>query len=326
VTVATTGGNGGVVGLEDIRPSDLRIPRLKINHPEGMFIDPLTQMEYPKLTIIVLGAVRGRVKWHKIVEQGDTPQCKSPDDEHGFPTVDEELAKRLRFPWEDSNFDPNDFPPDESGRIVLPCRKCIFTRWGDNKVPPPCTESLTLPLLYSVDGPDSDEWNPALWTVQKTSIKPAQNYIGPFAQRKVPTFVAMAEVTLNVQTRGTNKYSVPKIRQLGPTDRDDHEGFANQYLMTRNYLRQFPGGGAIEEELPQTSDNTNTPAPTAPAATASAPVTPPATATPPPTPEPVPVPAPAAAPVAPPVQTTQTTPAPVSPAAPAGDDDDDLPF
>jgi hypothetical protein len=255
--------------------------------------------------------------------QGDTPQCKSPDDEHGFPTIDEELPKRLRFPWEDSNFRLEDQELDEAGRIILSCRKCIFTKWGDNKTPPPCTESLTLPLLYSVDGPDSDEWNPALWTVQKTSIKPAQNYIGPFAQRKVPTFVAMAEVTLNVQTRGTNKYSVPKIKQLGATDRDDHEGFANQYLMTRQYLRQFPGGGAIEnEEMPEASDNTNTPAPTAPAATASVPVTPPATTTPPPTPEPMP--APAAAPTPAPVQTTQPTPAPA--ASVPDDSDDDLPF
>lgn len=318
MTVATTGAGSPPVGLEDIKPSDLRVPRLKIRHADGVFVDPLTNLDYPKLWMVVLGAVRARVMWNRKVEAGDSPQCKSPDDENGFPAINEDLPKRLRFPWEDSNFDPNSQTVDEAGRIVLPCKKCLFTKWGEGKTPPRCTETLVLPVLYSVDGPDTDEWNVALWSCQKSSIKVAQGYISGFAQRRVSTFTSICEVNLKQQSKGTNVYSVPSIRQLGPTPQMDQEGFARQYLNIREYLRRFPGGGAVEddEELPPASDNTNIPAPTAPAAAPSATVTaePPTPA--PPTPEPV------SEPVATP------TPAPVSTPEPAAldDDDDGLPF
>lgn len=328
MTVATTGGSGGVVGLEDLRASDLRVPRLKIAHKDGAFVDPLTGVQHTKLTLVVLGVIRGRVMWNPEVLDGDVPQCKSPDDEHGFPTIDEELPGRLRFPWADSVFNKADQEPDPEGRIVLSCAKCNFTKWGENKKPPRCTEVATLPVLYTDDedpGPDS-EWNVALWGAQKTALRPVLNYVSAFAARKVPTFTAMVEVTFKVNTRGSVVYSVPILKQLGATPSEDYEGFASQYIMIRDFQRRFPGGGVIEEELPATSDNTNTPAPTAPAAATHAPAVPSVTVTPePPTPAPA-APASVATPAA--VPTPAPTPAPASAPVPesTGEDDDELPF
>ena len=325
MTVATTGGTGsGIVGLEDIQSTDLRVPRLKIKHAEGVFVDPMSGAEYDKLHMIVLGMVRQRTMWNKSVESGDVPQCKSPDAENGFPNIDEEKPGRVRFPWRESNFNRDDYTPDEKGRIILPCKSCVFTKWGD-KTPPPCSEVATLPVLYSPD-PENEGWGVALFSCQKSSLKPAMAYISSFVQRRVPIFSNEVVVTLTTATRGSVVYSTPKFKQGDLTDAADHEDFAFQYNQIREYLRRFPGGGGDQdnsEDLPETSDNTHTPAPGSPAAAATPPSTPaappsdpwatgPSGAPPVSTPAPA---APAAPPVAPPTASTSST-----------EDDDDLPF
>ena len=327
MTVATTGGNPAIpTGLEDIRPEDIRMPRLKIVHDQGHFKDPLTGETFDKLVCVILGIVKQRVMWDKDVLDDDVPQCKSHDFEYGVPNIDDELPGRLRFPWGRSVFSQTDFAPDENGRIILPCAKCNFKNWqgkSGDRTPPPCSEQFTMPMLYNTEGdPDADAWATGILTLQKTGLKPATNYMSAFVQRKQPMFNVFTEITLTQQSRGTVTYSVPRFAQLGPTPPEDRISWGQQYQEIRTFLRS--GGSLADlgtEEEYEASDNTNTPAPTAPAAAQAFPA--------------------AAAPVASaPVQQeasaspveTSAPPAPTAEAPPqaapsaATDEDDDLPF
>ena len=306
MTVDTTSGSAlagynpddfGDVGLEDIGAGDVVIPRLSIIHADGVFQDNLSKAQFPKLQVILLGLVKQRIMWDKEVDEGDKPMCKSPDFEHGFPQVNPEVKADKRFPWAKSNFNEGDFPAGGptslAGHVTLPCNSCIFKEWdkGDWKQPP-CTEQHTYPLLYA----DGEEWKPAILTLQRTGIKPSRQYISAFAQSRTPTFTAITELSLTLQSRGSVKYSVPVFKKLDTSDRNFWSEYANQYRGIREYLRQPPRSEAEEGEVVATSSNVNT-APSGPPA--SAPAAPAAAAAPAPTP---------------------------APAASAPVDDDDLPF
>lgn len=309
------------VGLEDIGVGDVVIPRLQIDHPKGVFRDNLSKAEYDKLTVILLGLVKQRVMFDDDVKDGDKPQCKSPDFEHGFPNMNLDGAQRKEtwFPWDKSNFEPGNFPAENglNGLVTLPCATCIFNQWdkGDWKQPP-CAEQHTYPLMYSPDNGES--WVPALLTVQKTGIKPSRQYISSFAQSKTPTFTVFTEITLQQFSRGTVTYSVPIFKRNGPTDRNEWNEYATQYRAIREFIRQPPRRSDEDDATPDVQPDTNENAPPA-AAAAPAPVPPPPPA------QPV-APAAPAQPAQPqPVAAAVTAaPAAATPAAPA--DDDDLPF
>lgn len=329
MTVATHSGGGSVAkydpaeygedtGLEDVGVGDVMIPRLRIEHAEGKFKDSLSGAVYDKLTVVLMGLVKQRIMWAEDIEDGDQPLCKSPDHDHGFPNVNTEIKKDKQFPWAKSNFDPADarsleLAPGESkahpngwssnGLPILPCSSCVFQQWdkGDWKVPP-CAEQHTYPLLYSPDG-TGESWTPALLTLQKTGIKPSRQYISSFAQAGNPMFTVFTELSLSLQSRGSVKYSVPVLKRLGPTDRDDWRDYADRQRSIRAYIRSAPR--RQEEE-------TGTPAPAAPADNVN--TAPPAAATPPP----------AAQPAEPEAKAAPATAAPA--AAAAEDDDEDIPF
>jgi hypothetical protein len=113
----------GNVGMEDVGATDLVIPRLQIVHKEGVFRDNLSKSEYSTLQVILLGLVKQRIMWDEDVEEGDRPQCKSPDFNMGFPQMREDIPKAKQFPWDMSNFSKADFPPEAgvNGLRTLPC-------------------------------------------------------------------------------------------------------------------------------------------------------------------------------------------------------------
>lgn len=329
MTVDTTAGSGAVapydedlasVGLEDVGVGDVIIPRLRIDHAEGVFEDNLSKARYGTLKVILLGLVKQRIFWDDEVDEGDRPKCKSPDFVHGFPNVDPETKKDKQFPWDLSNFAPGDFPTESglNGQVTLPCESCIFKEWDKQGWKnPPCNEQHTYPLLYSPD--DGTSWQPALLTVQRTGIKPSRQYLSSFVQAKTPTFTVFTEIGLTQQSRGTVRYSVPWFRRGEQTDRSSWTEYANQYRAIRDFIRQPPRRQDDEDGTPVAEDaNANaapaaTPAP-APAAAAPAPPVPPAAPAPPAQPAaPAPAPAPAVVPVA-------AAPAAAAPA------DDELPF
>jgi hypothetical protein len=282
------------IGLEDVGVSDVVIPRLQIIHDEALLKNNLSGETFDKLNVILLGLVKQRVMWaDEVGESGSRPLCKSPDFENGFPNVRDDVPKDRRFDWSQSNFSPEDFPADKglNGMVTLPCAQCVFKEWDKQGwKQPPCAEQHTYPLLYTTD--EGESWAPALFTTQKTGIKPSRQYISSFAQTKTPMFTVYTELSLVLQSRGTVKYSTPSFKRRGQTERENWTEYGNQYRSIREFIRQAPRRQDDEEE-PAASSNENTAPETAPASS------------------PAPTPAPAAA-----------TSAPA--AAPAGDDD--LPF
>lgn len=270
MTVQQYEGDGGTVGLEDVGVGDLVLPRLQIVHDEGRFRDNLSKQEYDVLDAIFLGLVKQRILWHDTVDEGDKPMCKSPDFEHGFPNVDDDTPKNKRFPWDTSNFNPADFPPSNGigGLVTLPCASCSLKEWGDDRQPPPCAEQHTFPILYNINsGQDGVEpiWTAALFTTQKTGIKPSRQYISSFAQSRQPMFTVVTRLSLTQQSRGTVKFSVPRFQRLGASDSELWSEYAEQYVTIRDYIRQPPR--AADDDVAAPSGNENT----APAAASSRP-------------------------------------------------------
>jgi len=329
MTVDTTGNGGGVapydptnlegLGLEDVGATDITLPRIQIDHPNGVFKNNLSGETFDTMRCVILGVVKQRIMWDKTVDDGDKPLCKSPDFEHGFPNMglDGKTPANKQFPWAKSNFNPADFPAEqgENGLVTLPCQSCIFKEWekGDWKQPP-CSEQHTYPLMYQTE---DGGFMPALFSVQKTGIRPSRTYLNVFVQSHKPMFTVYTEIALNQQSRGTVMFSVPVFRKKEPTEETTWGEFAQQYRGIREFIRQAPRR-QDEEEGAEASDNTNTgpvtPTP-APAATVQAPAQPApvaGTAT---------VPAPV---VTPPAATTAPVGATEPAASPA--EDDDLPF
>lgn len=339
-TVATYDPNAyGDVGLEDIGAADVAIPRLRIIHDEAVFEDTLSKQRFPTIRAVILGLVKQRIYWDDDVEDDDKPLCKSPNFEHGFPNMREDVPANKRFPWASSVFESSHAVPVEiepspqypqgwssNGNLVLPCAQCSFKEWPKNgeKGGPPCAEQHTYPIIYTPD--EGESWQPALVTFQKTGIKPSRTYLSYFAQSKQPMFTVYSELSLTQQSRGSVKYSVPNLRRLEQTPREEWPGFADQYRNIREFVRSAPRRADEEGASPSgdTTSNVNqAPAPAAapPAAAppASAPAAAPAAVTPTPPAASTPVaaspPAPAAAPA--PAPEPASAPAAETPAAEA---------
>lgn len=324
MTVDTTGGSAvepwnseefGDVGLEDVGVGDVVIPRLSIVHDEAVFKNNLTGETHDTLTVVLLGLVKQRIFWADDIDEGDKPLCKSPDFAHGFPQMRTDIPADKQFPWAESNFDPANFPAEKgiNGHVTLPCDSCVFAQWGKDSAgkntPPPCNEQHTYPLL--IVGEDG-ETQPALLTVQKTGIKPSRTYISGFASSKTPFFTQYTQLSLDLQKRGSVKFSVPQFRRAGGTDRAWWAEYADQFRSIRSFIREAPRPAeGTEDAEPAPSNNENT-APAAPPTPPKAPAAPPKAPTPPSPPK-------VAAPAAP-------APAEAPAESASSDDDDDLPF
>lgn len=247
MTVATTSGGAtapwssedlGDLGMEDIKASELTIPRLELVHDQAAFRDRNSKAEFETLNCIILGVVKQRIMWDKEVDDGDQPQCKSPSFEVGFPQMRTDIPKEKQFPWASSNFNPADFPPGDDGLVRLPCEKCVFQEWNvQGWKNPPCAEQFTFPLLY--DTGDGD-FSPAILTLQRSAAKACKQYITSFKNARQPMFTVNTQLTLTLQSRGKVKYSTPNFKRLGPTDNTLWSQYADDYRSIREFLRQDP--------------------------------------------------------------------------------------
>lgn len=242
-------------GLEDFdNATDAVMPRLSIVGPEAVFKDNLSGQKHERLTVILLGLVKGRILWDDDVEEGEQPLCKSLDFHTGYPDL-------ARFPLAESQF-PAIAP-------TLPCEQCNLKEWGtaSNGKTPWCSEQHTYPLLMQVgDGPD--DWAPALFTVQRTGIKPSRSYVTSFARTKTPLYTTTTELTLTGLKKGSVHYAVPNFVKGKPTPPEQWPYYAQTYRGIRDFL-QTP------REVEEKTDATETPE--AGGAEPAAPITVPAT-------------------------------------------------
>jgi hypothetical protein len=246
-------------GLEDFDMEDAVIPRLTIVHKEAEFKDSLSNEQFGKLNVIILGLVKQRVLWHQTVDDGDWPMCRSADHNTGFPNLSDEQPKNKRFPWGESNFDPKDYvvEDDEGNKVAkLPCNSCALKEWGshpDGKRPY-CSEQYTLPVLY--DPREDDNWVPAILTFQKTGLKPLKSYLTSFARTKTAAFQAITEITLDLNKRGQTDYSVPVFKRIGDTDDSEWHEYSMTYRTIREFLTAEPGTRTeVEDGVGTPSDN-----------------------------------------------------------------------
>lgn len=324
MTIQNTGDFELDTGLEDFGMGDTVIPRLKIAHREGRFVDSLSNEEFDKVTVIMLGLVRQRILWHTSLDDDDAaPMCKSTNFEIGFPDLNaEEQPKNKLFPWDESGFRKEDFEPGPDGLVRLPCAGCALKEWGshpDGKKPY-CSEQFTIPLLYDPNG--DDNWIPAIISFQKTSLKPLKNYLSSFKRAKTAAFTAKTEMGLDLTKRGANPYSVPNFKNVGQTDPDNWPEFATSYRQLREFLTADPGRSdeaegnvTVKAEQDPWAGNSGDEEPVEGEIVEDAPAE--AEPTPPPA-----APKKAAPPSSPPVAKKAAA---APPAAPA-EDDDDLPF
>lgn len=241
MTVANPSDYEFETGLEDFDMTDAVIPRLTIVHKEGEFKDSLSNEQFPKLTVIILGLVKQRVLWHPDLDDGDWPMCRSANFEVGMPNMSDDQPKDKRFPWDRSGFNSADYEPDEEGKVRLPCAGCALKEWKshpDGKRPY-CTEQWTLPILY--DPREDDNWVPAIVTFQKTGLKPLKSYITSFARSRQPAFTAVTEITLDQLKKGGTEYSVPAFKRVGDTEDSNWRDYSVNFRTMRDFLTAEPG-------------------------------------------------------------------------------------
>lgn len=262
MTVEQTQGGGvvqqwsGDTGLEDFGVSDAVLPRIRIEQQKGVWSENLGNQEFSVLRFIPLGLVKQRVLFHHIVEDGDVPMCKSSDFEVGYPNPQAKANKT--FPYQIAGFDPNDFPPNPAGFVKLPCESCQLKEWGTNPATdsPYCAEQWTLPVYFDVSMDNT--WQPAILTLQKSSIKPIRSYYTSYATSNQPPFIHIAQGTLQMFQRGQTTYSVPRFVKEGESPRERWSEFAEQFKDMRAFLRR-PPYREDEVDQPPPSDNVNRP-------------------------------------------------------------------
>lgn len=292
--------NGNVMGLDEIDGGDMVSPRFAIDHNKGVWISSLTNAEYSAFTAILLCRVKGRIMWKDKLEDKSDPQCRSNNFHLGFPNRNPKSKPADLFRWEQSVFDPADFPPDlaHNGLSVLPCDNCDFKNWhGEDK--PLCKEQWTFAALIFLATPAAPEgeWSPALLTIQGTGLSSIRPYISTFIQTSSPLFTQMTAVTLKEDKKAGNTYYIPVFSPAAATDNQDWPVYGAKCEAFVSFLKQDP--------RPYEREDTNTPAVA-------------------PTPEAAPQPeitaAPEPAPPAPPIAEPQAPPAPpvsTPPVAPA---------
>ncbi|AMS02354.1 hypothetical protein SEA_HOTOROBO_62 [Gordonia phage Hotorobo] len=243
--------DGMETGLEDFDTNDLTMPRLSIDHPEAAFKNSQTDELFNELTVILLGLHKSRIMWGEMSDgdDQDPPLCKSPDMRNGFPNMDTELPTSKQFPWEAQDvYGPDDASPlfvgPEQNLLTMPsigCKDCHFKEWNTDPSgkKPWCSEEWTFPLLYQ-DPEDPEVWVPALFTIRRSGIKPARQYVTPFASKKTPIFTVATKLTLDVNKRGMVKFCTPIFTKVAKTNPESYQDYFDSFKSAQGFLLQYP--------------------------------------------------------------------------------------
>lgn len=214
-----------MVGFEDFDNSDIVMPRLKLDHTEGVMVDTLSGETFTEAELVFLGNIKGRILWPAEVSEDKTgPLCQSLNFTQGLPDRD-------KFPWKASGFKPAEYPAD----APLPCDGCQLKEWETHPQggKPWCSELFTLALML----PAGDGWTPALLTLQRSAIKATRAYMTAFMRQKTPLFVTTTKLSLQQLRRGSVKYVVPQFAKGSPTDPELHAEFADHYRRIRTFVQ-----------------------------------------------------------------------------------------
>ena len=229
-------------GLEDFDiKTDMVMPKLQIDHTDGVLVDTLSGEKFEKISVVLLGLVKQRILWPpEVTEQKENPLCRSLNFHEGQPDPE----NPQRFPWSASGLDQPTSP------MNVACSECKLKDWGSNPKndSPWCTEQWTFPLAMMVN---DLTWGPATLTLQRSNLKPARSYLSSYARAKEPLFTAVTEVKMNPMKRGSVKYVTLSFSKGAPTDIQLHPEFRNEFLRIRDWLqapRSSEERAAVEED------------------------------------------------------------------------------
>lgn len=218
-----------MIGLEDFDiKTDAVMPTIKIAHKEALFEDALSGKTFPALNCVLLGLIKQRVLWPPEVEETKSaPLCKSYNYTIGRPDVD-------KYPWKASGFEKIDNDPE----VELPCENCKLKDWGSHpkRDTPWCSEQHTFALLQQMDD-DEGSLSPALFTVQRSAIKPSKTYMTSFVRAKTALFTVRTKIILDARKRGTVEFAVPKFIRGEATAQEDWNYYGQQYRMIREFVQ-----------------------------------------------------------------------------------------
>lgn len=235
-----------LVGLEDFDlKTDMQMPRLRLDHQEGVLVDTLSGATYETIEgAILLGLIKQRTMWPPDVGEEKTgPLCRSLNFTQGNPDHD-------RFPWKASGFKPADYPEGEQ----LPCEGCQLKEWGTHPKNETawCAEQFTIALMI----PAGRGTAPALLTLQRSGLKSARAYMTSFVREQRPMFTAYTNISLLQLKRGTVKYVVPQFTMGGNTDESLYPDFADQTRRIKAFVQSPRSESAGDRE--STSEATPT--------------------------------------------------------------------
>lgn len=242
--------SGLMVGFEDFDSSDMVIPRMRLDHTEGVLVDTLSGETYTELELLLLGLVKQRILWPaEVTEEKSGPLCKSLNFSQGLPD-------HPKFPWAAAGFKPADYTEG----TPLPCAGCQLKDWGSNPKNDTswCAEQYTFALM--VPSSNADGWSPALLTLQRSGLKSARAYMSAFARAGKPLFSSTTKLSLIPLKRGSVKYVVPQFVKGAPVPEDQWIEFADQARRIRTFV-QTPRDEVVEE-TPVTATSTRTAAAT----------------------------------------------------------------
>jgi len=254
----------GNTGLEDFGVEDISMPRLVIDHDDCVYKDSQTEQTFSSLETIIFGIHKGRIMWGEISDSDNAnpPLCKSTDFKHGFPNMDPEAGKMQQFPWNAQTvYKPEDAKAIQlaDGNFSLPsldCEPCHFRKWNTDPTGkrPWCGEVITFPLVYKIIENGEEVWMPALFSVKRSGLKNAKNYVTPFATRKTPMFTVVTTLGLQQNKRGKVTFGVPTFSKTGETDQGDWPMYHEQFLSAYTFLSQMPQLREVDSDTIKDND------------------------------------------------------------------------
>jgi hypothetical protein len=171
--------DGEIVGLEDITPDDIKMPKLKLAQPtsqevtdekckQGEYINITTGVAYPTVPCHLLKVSKSRVKWPPQFKRGDAPDCRSFD---GITS--------------------------ENGRKCKGCPDCV---WEDGKRP-------ACGVVYSWLGLFDDD-SPFRMTFAGASISKVKDLLTQLKMAGLPAFAFNMELVSEKQKNDKGTYYI----------------------------------------------------------------------------------------------------------------------
>ena len=176
---------GEIIGLEDVSPDDIKMPKLKLAQPtsqevtdekckSGEYLNITTGVAYPTVKCHLLKVSKSRVKWPEQFKRGDAPLCRSFD---GIMS--------------------------ESGRH---CKGCPDAVWEDGKRP-------ACGVVYSWLGLFADD-SPFRMTFAGASISKVKDLLTQLKIAGLPAFAFNVELVSEKQKNDKGTYYITNFNLL----------------------------------------------------------------------------------------------------------------